>query len=366
MGSLGGNDQTHGDDGDDVVYGGAGHDILAGGAGNDALNGGLGFDIAVQAGQLSDYEIQIDGNHVVLTHNDGAVDVLTDIELIQFETGPNLAVAHSDNEAVAHHLVKTWLGRELTTAEGNAIQNWPGTDVSRIVDVFLNLPEAAGLQQKTVDELLAGLNDNPDILRLDSVRNLTGGNSDDKGYLPLGLALNVDSGSGHDVLKMHGGREAVHLEQINNSVEITRLEDGAMLSLRNAEMIAFDSGENVLLAHNQVEGILGRLFQTFFDRDATIGEWQLGRSAIADHINPEIILDWFQNNSSLNDLGNTDYIQALYSQTLGRSATEAELNQQQLRLENGEITREWLAVDIANSNEAVAIIGSVLLLDGGV
>ena len=182
----------------------------------------------------------------------------------------------------------------------------------------------------------------------------------------MGLALNVDSGSGHDVLKMHGGREAVHLEQINNSVEITRLEDGAMLSLRNAEMIAFDSGENVLLAHNQVEGILGRLFQTFFDRDATIGEWQLGRSAIADHINPEIILDWFQNNSSLNDLGNTDYIQALYSQTLGRSATEAELNQQQLRLENGEITREWLAVDIANSNEAVAIIGSVLLLDGGV
>ncbi|MCB1985239.1 MAG: DUF4214 domain-containing protein [Burkholderiales bacterium] len=119
-----------------------------------------------------------------------------------------------------------------------------------------------------------------------------------------------------------------------------------------------------MLAHNQVEGILGRLFQTFFDRDATIGEWQLGRKAITDHVNPEIILDWFQNNSSLNDLGDTDYIQALYSQTLGRSATEAELNQQQLRLENGEITREWIAVDIAGSNEAVAIIGSVLLLDG--
>ena len=126
----------------------------------------------------------------------------------------------------------------------------------------------------------------------------------------------------------------------------------------------FDSGENVLLAHNQVEGILGRLFQTFFDRDATIGEWQLGRKAITDHVNPEIILDWFQNNSSLNDLDNTDYIQAFYSQTFGRSATETELNQQQLRLENGEITREWLAVDIANSNEAVAVIGSVILLDG--
>jgi hypothetical protein len=196
------------------------------------------------------------------------------------------------------------------------------------------------------------------------VRNLTGGNSDNQGYLPLGLALNVDGGGGHDVLKMHGGREDVHLERINDSVEITRLEDGAMLSLRNVEMIAFDSGENVLLAHNQVEGILGRLFQTFFDRDATIGEWQLGRKAVADHVNPEIILDWFQSNSSLNDLDNIDYIQALYSQTLGRSATEAELNQQQLRLENGEITREWLAVDIADSDEAIAVIGSVIQLNG--
>ena len=364
IGSLGGNDQTHGDAGDDIVYGGAGHDILAGGAGNDALNGGLGFDIAVQAGQSSDYEIQINGNHVTLTHNDGVVDVLTDIELIQFETGPNLAVAHSDNEAVAHHLAKTWLGRDLTTAEIDAMQNWSGTDVSRIVDDFLGLPEAAGLQQKTTDELLAGLNNNPDIVRLDSVRGLTGGNSNDQGYLPLGLALNVDGGGGHDVLKMHGGRENVHLEQINDSVEITRLEDGAMLSLKNAEMIAFDSGENVLLAHNQVEGILGRLFQTFFDRDATIDEWQLGRKALADHINPEIILGWFQSNSGLNGMNDTDYIQALYSQTLGRPATETELNQQQLRLENGEISREWLAVDIANSDEAISIVGSVILLDG--
>ena len=363
IGSLGGNDQTHGDAGDDIVYGGAGHDILTGGAGNDALNGGLGFDIAVQAGQSSDYKIQINGNHVTLTHNDGVVDVLTDIELIQFETGPNLAVAHSDNEAVAHHLAKTWLGRDLTTAEIDAMQNWSGTDVSRIVDDFLGLPEAAGLQQKTTDELLAGLNNNPDIVRLDSVRGLTGGNSNDQGYLPLGLALNVDGGGGHDVLKMHGGRENVHLEQINDSVEITRLEDGAMLSLKNAEMIAFDSGENVLLAHNQVEGILGRLFQTFFDRDATIDEWQLGRKALADHINPEIILGWFQSNSGLNGMNDTDYIQALYSQTLGRPATETELNQQQLRLENGEISREWLAVDIANSDEALSIVGSVILLE---
>lgn len=79
----------------------------------------------------------------------------------------------------------------------------------------------------------------------------------------MGLALNVDGRGGYDVLRMQGAREDVHIELANDALEMTYLEDGAMLSLINAEMIAFDSGENILLAHNRVEGILGRLFQTF-------------------------------------------------------------------------------------------------------
>ena len=165
---------------------------------------------------------------------------------------------------------------------------------------------------------------------------------------------------------MHNARNDVHLEQTGSTLEITRLEDGAMLNLRNAEMVAFDSGENVLLAHNEVEGILGRLFRTFFDRDATIAEWQLGREALANGVNPNLILNWFQTHASLSTLDDADYIQALYTQTLGRSATGTELNQQLTRLDNGEITREWLAVDIANSDEAITTIGSVLLLEGSI
>ncbi|SER24504.1 protein of unknown function [Nitrosomonas sp. Nm51] len=365
VGSLGGDDQTTGDAGDDTVFGGAGNDNLSGGTGNDALNGGWGFDTAAQAGQLSDYQLRINGNHITFTDRNGNVDTLTDIELIRFESGASVAIAYSSNEAVAHHLVKTWLGRDLTPEEGNAIQNWAGTDAGLIVEAFLRLPEAADFRHMTTEELLAGLNNNPDIIQLDTDRSIIGDDSNNQGYLPLGLALNADGSGGYDVLRMQDARNDVHIELVDDdALEITRLEDGAMLSLTNAEMIAFDSGENILLAHNQVEGILGRLFQTFFDRDATIEEWQLGHEALVNGVNPNVILNWFQNHADLSTLDDADYIRALYSQTLGRTATETEFSQQLSRLDNDEITREWLAVDIADSDEAITTIGNVLLVDG--
>ena len=366
IGSLGGDDQTSGDAGNDIVYGGTGNDILTGGTGNDSLNGGFGFDIAVQPSTLIDYQITINGNQIILTHSNGETDTLTDVELVQFESGPSLSITHSEAETAAHHLVKTWLGRDLTVAEGNAIQNWVGADNHNIVNAFRSLPDAIDFKNMTTEDLLAGLNENPTIIRLNANREFVGNDNNNQGYLQLGLARNVDGSSGHDVLKMHNARNDVHLEQTGSTLEITRLEDGAMLNLRNAEMVAFDSGENVLLAHNEVEGILGRLFRTFFDRDATIAEWQLGREALANGVNPNLILNWFQTHASLSTLDDADYIQALYTQTLGRSATGTELNQQLTRLDNGEITREWLAVDIANSDEAITTIGSVLLLEGSI
>ncbi|SFK43952.1 protein of unknown function [Nitrosomonas aestuarii] len=366
IGSLGGNDKVSGDAGNDKIFGGAGHDILTGGTGDDVLNGGIGFDTAVQTGQLSDYQIQVSRDHITLTKNNGEKYTLTDIELVQFEQGGSLAIAHSVAEAAAHHLVRTWLGRDLTSAEGNAVQGWVGADTDNIVNAFLHLPEAVDLREKTAEELLVGLDENPNIIQMDIVRNLIGGNGNDRGYLPLGLAFNVDGGGGHDVLQITGNRTNVHLEQVSDALEITRLQDGAMLSLRNIEMISFDSGENVLLAHNQTESILGRLFQTFFNRDATIDEWQLGREAIASKMNSNVILDWFQSNANLRDLNDANYIQILYNQTLGRQATESEFAHYQTQLGSGDISREWLAVDIANSGEAISTIGSVLLLEGGI
>lgn len=364
VGSLGGDDFVSGGAGDDVVFGGTGNDILLGGPGNDRLNGGFGFDMALQEGVLADYEVTIRGHEAILTHRNGEIDSLIDVELVRFDIGPSLAIAYSAAEAAAHHLVKTWLERDLTSTEGNALQNWRDAEVDEIVAAFLNLPEAAGLREKNSDELLAGLTSNPYVIQLNVVREYIGSDGNDQGYLPLGLAMHVDGGAGHDVLRMAGGRDAVHLELVGDVVELTRLSDGAMLGLKNAEAIAFDSGETVLFAHNTTEGILGRLFHSFFNRDATSAEWQLGREALAAQVDPDMILDWFQERAELAALTNADYIQILYWQTYGRQATGSELQAQLLRLENETIDRSWLAVEIAASNEAIDLVGNVMLTEG--
>ncbi|HRQ06383.1 MAG TPA: DUF4214 domain-containing protein, partial [Nitrosomonas halophila] len=364
VGSLGGDDFVSGGAGDDVVFGGTGNDILHGGPGNDRLNGGFGFDMALQEGVLADYEVTIRGHEVILTHRNGEIDSLIDVELVRFDSGPSLAIAYSAAEAAAHHLVKTWLERDLTPAEGNALQNWRDAEVDEIVAAFLNLPEAADLREKTSGELLAGLASNPYVIQLDVVREYIGSDDNDQGYLPLGLAMHVDGGAGHDVLRMAGGRDAVHLELVGDVVELTRLSDGAMLGLKNAEAIAFDSGETVLFAHNTTEGILGRLFRSFFNRDATSAEWQLGREALAAQVDPDMILDWFQERAELAVLTDADYIQALYWQTYGRQASGSELQAQLLRLENETIDRPWLAVEIAASDEAIDLVGNVMLTEG--
>lgn len=281
VGSLAGNDQISGDAGNDIVFGGTGNDLLSGGAGNDQINGGLGFDSAFQEGQLSDYQVETHSGVITLTQSNGEVDTFTDVELIRFATGPSLSVAYSAIEAVAHYLVKTWLGRDLTVIEGEAVKNWKEATTDDILTAFHNLPEAADLQDKTPNELLDGLELSPHIIRVPSFGViLRRDNSNDKEYLSLGLALNVDGSAGHNVLHMLGNRNDVHLEPTNDRLELTRLNDGAMLSLKNAEMIAFDSGETVVIAHNHTEDILARLVHSFFDRDATPEEWQLGREAL--------------------------------------------------------------------------------------
>lgn len=366
VGSLGGDDQTNGDAGNDIVYGGTANDIINGGTGNDQLNGGFGFDIAIQIGQLTDYQVKVLSNDVILTHSNGEVDTITDAELIQFASGSSLAVAYSDTEAAAHHLVKTWFGRDLTAEEGNYVQNLAGAEVSDVISAFHELTEAADLQNKTDNELLAGLDDNPNIIQLDVEREFVGVADDDQGFLPLGLALNADGGTGHDVLQMLGERSDVHLETVNGRLELTRLEDGAMLSLINAEAIAFDSGETVFIAHNTAEGILGRIFQSFFDRDATSAEWQSNLKSLADGVSADTILANFQSQANLSDLSDTDYVQALYSQTFGRQANTTELDNHLMQLNDGELNREWLAVEIVSSDEAITVIGNVIVEDGWV
>ncbi len=111
---------------------------------------------------------------------------------------------------------------------------------------------------------------------------------------------------------------------------------------------------------------MARLVNTFLNRDVSIEEWQIGRQALLDNVEAQVFFDWFQEQSDLNQLGDSDYIQTLIQNTLQRPATTEEISGYLLQLEEGTFSRDGVAVDIASSEEAITVIGSVIEIDGGV
>ncbi|MGO1119749.1 hypothetical protein ACTL6U_13630 [Rhodovibrionaceae bacterium A322] len=82
-----GNDTLRGGQGDDILDGGTGNDHLYGDKGSDTLIGGSGTDTAFFQGSESDYSVVTDGGTTTLTHSDGTVDVISEIEEVQFMDG---------------------------------------------------------------------------------------------------------------------------------------------------------------------------------------------------------------------------------------------------------------------------------------
>ena len=313
VGSLGDNDQIFGDAGNDVVYGGAGNDVLSGGSGNDRLNGGLGSDVAMQSGQRSDYMFSVDGQTVVLTHTPtGEVDRLTDIERIEFDNGNPLTIRYG----------------EVFTTEFN-----------------------------------------PDVLNVSITTRYEGNTSNNEGYLPQGLGLTVDGKQGHDILKMAGKATDYSMSRNVNALEITRNSDGAMYSLKNAETIAFDSNEVVVLARDNTEALLARMVQVYLDRDPTAEEWKAGTKAVADYYaNPrtaDSVFAWFNAaNPGLKQLSDSTYVQKLFQNGLNRLPTTAELSNVTQLLTQQTLTRDDVAVQLASSVEAVGLMGTVMVFEG--
>lgn len=81
-----GNDELIGNDLINELSGGAGEDTLKGAGENDILNGGDDVDTAVYVNNKSDYTVEINSDHVLVTANvtSEGVDTLINIEKIQF------------------------------------------------------------------------------------------------------------------------------------------------------------------------------------------------------------------------------------------------------------------------------------------
>lgn len=88
-----GDDTLHGDfvvagsgeGGNDILFGGAGNDILHGGGGSDLIDGGSGEDTATFDGNAASFQIQPQGNQLLVTEiATNQTDTVTNVELLHF------------------------------------------------------------------------------------------------------------------------------------------------------------------------------------------------------------------------------------------------------------------------------------------
>lgn len=116
-----GDDVLNGLGGNDTIQGLGGNDTLSGGDGNDTIEGGDGIDTLVLSGNSTDYTFSSnhDGTYTVVDHrgNGDGVDIISDIETVQFSNG-----------SLGFHLLIDRNGVSGTNSSDNPLNGTPDFD----------------------------------------------------------------------------------------------------------------------------------------------------------------------------------------------------------------------------------------------
>lgn len=342
VGSLGGNDQVFGDDGDDIVFGGTGHDTLSGGTGNDHLDGGVGWDTALQSGSLSDYTLSQAGNALLLTHKTtGEVDHLKSVEMVKFDTGTSLYIADSDAEAAIAHIATKWLGRDLSAEEGAEFQAYSHLTALEVAQAVLRGPYGEQLQGHTAEELIAGWQDNPQILRMDVVSEV------------------VQGSTGVDAINYGVKLADAHLQWVSDGVwEGTNVTNGDMAQLHSIERVHF-SDASVALDGANLAALIA----------VTLGEASLQDRAITSE--GLALMDSGWSNQAIGAAAlqlamgagthtAEDTVQWLWTKAYGSAGTAEQLQPYVQQLQSGATTvgdLAWEAAQYAQANPQVGLAG---------
>jgi Ca2+-binding RTX toxin-like protein len=192
-----------GGEGNDTLYGGAGDDILDGGADDDELHGGDGHDVAVYAGNQSDYTITVNetSGTVTVSSSDEGEDTLGDIEGLQFQDGyVSLAITEErvDVDGDGKADIMRLIGRD-----GGIADSIDGADFSLLMKAF---------------EIVGG-SGNDTLIGGSGKDKLTGGAGDDE----------LVGGEGKDVAFYSGERAGYQITRNSDgsvTVDDTNLADG--------------------------------------------------------------------------------------------------------------------------------------------
>lgn len=325
-----GNDHLITSDGDDVVTGGAGDDTIDTGAGNDTIITGFGNDI-INAGEGHDliqvtaestaFDISVADGALVLTGTGSSAGdsvTVTDAEFVTFKDGHTLAIANTEDEGTALNLYSGLLGRDAD--EGGA-ENFTtlisgGTSLTTVTESFLNSDEYYG------------------ILRNDFITDL---------YESL-LGREVDASG-----------QATWLEQFEQGA--TRGEIVAAIA---------DSAEGQAAASTDAD-FISALYESALGREAEQGGLDNWVSLLSSGTSRTDVADAIYSSTEAVTKNNADFVDSLYENALGVSATEDTAGKAgwMAALEHG-ATQAEVAIGIVGSPEAQDHITNVVVVHGAV
>jgi Ca2+-binding RTX toxin-like protein len=308
-----GNNVVIANSGDNDITTGSGRDTIYTGTGNDTIDAGEGYDVAHVAGSRADFTASVSGNSLNLT-GVGQVVSASNVEFISFDND-SIVVAHTDEEAAALRLYNGLLGRDADAvgAEGwgNAASSTALTDIAQ---GFLGSIE---FQNNMNSEFIQSV------------------------YTTL-LGRGADAVGEESWLNLlaHGASRADIIAGITNS------DEG-----QTAGAIS-DNTDYVKALYTSV---LGREAD-----DAGLNNWVAALTAGADRAS---IAQGITGSLESNAKSNSDFIDELYNNALGRAADADGKAGWTNALEHG-YTQADVAIGIVGSEEGIAHNGNVVVVHG--
>jgi len=315
VGSAGGNDEIYGDEGNDLVFGGEG---------NDRLDGGTGRDIARFSGRSDGYSLRVVDGKLVMAAQAGSdgTDTVVAVETLRFTGGQSSA-----DDAVLARLYEGLLHRSGSAAE---VAYWQ--------DVHSRGVSMHDVAAAIVGSAESGQLGNP------------GGTSSHSGFV-AGLYQNVL------------GRTASAEESAYWTGLLDSGVDRATVALgfvNSAEKLS--SSLDVDFNHSDV-AVLLRMYHAMFGRapdEAGLNYWlgvheqgaSLGAIADAFTLSAEA-------QGLLQQGDNAAFIDQLYQTALDRAPSAAEKALLLEQLQQGVFDRGQALLNVAESGESIAIVGSV-------
>lgn len=177
----------------------------------------------------------------------------------------------------------------------------------------------------------------------------------------------IDGGSGRDTVSFAGNRSDYKASVVNGKLVVADSSNSSQIS--NVEFLSFNNKGSIAVASNAEQATVLRLYKGILNRDADKGGTDYWVNIHdTDKASVVGIANAFLMSSELNAKGtltNEQFLDAMYSNTFGRSADAGGKAYWLNALANGQ-ERAHIAINIVGSEEAASTVDNVILITGSI